>query len=96
MENYLSSYRFKPALRHFLKFLMREGIYFSFFRELEHRAKTDWLKQNILCRDACDEPTEAINYAFNWTSTEEGYFYWGEIDLKWRTKYKNIINDENA
>ena len=34
---------------------------------------------------------ELINYAFNWSRTDEGHDFWSDINNKWRTTFKNVI-----
>ena len=34
---------------------------------------------------------ELINYAFNWSRTDEGHDFWLNINLKWRKTFKNVI-----
>ena len=34
---------------------------------------------------------ELINYAFNWSRTDEGHEFWSDINRKWRTTFRNVI-----
>ena len=34
---------------------------------------------------------EMFNYAFCWSSTEEGQQFWANISLKWRREFKGIV-----
>jgi hypothetical protein len=37
------------------------------------------------------EGEEMFNYAFCWSSTEEGQQFWANISLKWRSEFKGIV-----
>lgn len=34
---------------------------------------------------------EMFNYAFCWSSTDEGQQFWAELSLKWKKEFKGII-----
>lgn len=34
---------------------------------------------------------ELINYAFNWSRTNEGHDFWSDINRKWRETFKNVV-----
>ena len=34
---------------------------------------------------------ELINYAFNWSRTDEGHDFWSDINRKWRKTFKDVI-----
>ena len=37
---------------------------------------------------------ELINYAFNWSRTDEGHDFWSNINRKWRTTFRNIVKNK--
>jgi hypothetical protein len=63
----------------FYNFLVDNGVLDQWINNLGNKNIPDLLNKDI----------NIINYAFNWTSTEEGFNFWYKIHKKWiNEKYR--------
>ena len=74
----------------FFRFLKEEDVYGEWVYNIRKQHpiwdKKFWegtLKAIFSEEDKC---AEAINYAFHWADTRQGYNFWLKLDNKWNTK----------
>ena len=74
----------------FLRFLKEEGVYSEWVYNIrkQHHIwdKKFWegtLKAIFSEEDKC---AEAIIYAFCWSDTRQGYYFWSKLNTKWKDK----------
>lgn len=61
--------------RNFLKFLVDQGIYEAYFKNLS--------KGCLSNLGYFETPEEFIRSAFGWRKSKEGYAFWASMDSKW-------------
>ena len=79
----------------FLRFLKEKGAYSEWVYNIrKQHPTTDFMFWNFRFKaifseeDKCEE---AINYAFYWSDTRQGRYFWEEIDEEWKYKCRNSV-----
>ena len=74
----------------FLRFLKEEGVYSEWVYNIRKQHPTNdvffWkfrLKEIFSEDKKCGE---GINYAFRWSDTRQGCYFWSKLNTKWKDK----------
>ena len=81
--------------RRFLRFLKEKGSYSEWVYNIRKQHPTnDVLFWNFRFKEIFSEQNqckEAINYAFHWSDTRQGRYFWSKIDGEWIDKCRNSV-----
>ena len=81
--------------RRFLRFLKEKGAYSEWVYNIrKQHPTTDVFFWNFSFKAIFSEEDkckEAINYAFYWSDTRQGRYFWSKIDGEWIDKCRNSV-----
>lgn len=91
----MGNYNRKYILKKFITFLKRENVYAPYLYNI-HKNHKDNKKCAIIITDDLQDNfgLELISSNFSWFNTQEGYWFWSNINIKWTNELRELLFED--
>ena len=91
----MGNYNRKYILKKFITFLKRENVYAPYLYNIHKNFKDNKKCAIIITDDLQDNfGLELISTHFSWFHTQEGYWFWSNINIKWTNELRELLFED--